>query len=337
MPFILIVISLMLVPPILLLGCDIIRDIIKYYRYNSKEVEESTNDIIHARTDWYHIAFGKVRSFDYNMSTTMFKIHHLICASKTENYDRFYTVYCKEICNAYDSANEMATPKSKSEALHKISETYNVIFDTMLVNITKYVDGKSDISAEVDGVKNFAELNGDYNPNKEQESKKKSIDYRALLLDKLDNYVKRTGYILTYCGDDLRDLVKVASVVDKDVYDKFCVIATRVAFGNWVDYGLEYNKESEEFIDSILNHKELGITQNTYAHSDGSSDTVLVNNDGTLFRNKVVKHKSGVKRTSTVMYNHYDVVEHYVSSCKEIEKSYAKTLMGNPLTKEIDL
>ena len=131
----------------------------------SEKNTENAKSTVHEKTDWYHIAFGKVRSFDYGLSTTMFRVHRVIRDSKTEKYDRFYTVYCREISNSYDSAINMTSSKAKDEALHKISETYNIIFNTMLTDITKNIESENDISTDVEGVKNFAKLNGDYDTN----------------------------------------------------------------------------------------------------------------------------------------------------------------------------
>lgn len=261
----LIVISLFITVFIFCPCAAIMLDIVNPFknRNKSEEIDKHTEEAVHAKTDWYHIAYGKVRGFDYNMATTMFKIHHAIFDAKTEKYDRFYTVYCKEISDVYDSAKNMTTQKSKSEALHKISETYNIIFDTMLANITKEVERENDISADIKGVKNFAELNGDYvsskSPKPKRKSKKETVDYRALLLDKLDNYTEQTGYILTYYGYNLRDLVEAVPVVDKDVYDKFCVIATRTTFSNRIDYGLVYDKEIERScFEALMNSPLFG-------------------------------------------------------------------------------
>lgn len=218
---------------ILSLGTAIVEDIVKSFKDRNKpeETEGRTEETVHAKTDWYHIAYGKIRGFDYNMTTTMFKIHRAILDAKTEKYDRFYTVYCKEISDAYDSAKNMATPKSKSEALHKISETYNVIFDTMLANITKEVDRKNDISTDIEGVRNFAELNGDYDASKAQKTKlrqkpkKKTVDYipgvdldkcyRNLLICELDKYTNQSGCIITYHGDDIRYYVDAYKTISK--------------------------------------------------------------------------------------------------------------------------
>lgn len=222
----LMVIALFVGVPILSLGIAIVEDIVKSFkeRNKPKETEERTKETVHAKTDWYHIAYEKVRGFDYNMTTTMFKIHRAILDAKTEKYDRFYTVYCKEISDAYDSAKNMIAPKSKNEALHKISETYNVIFDTMLANITKEVARKDDISTDIEGVRNFAELNGDYDVNKVKtnrpklESKKKTVDYipcvdlnksyRNLLIYELDKYTDQSGCVITYYGNDMRDIIR---------------------------------------------------------------------------------------------------------------------------------
>lgn len=222
----LMVIALFVGVPILSLGTAIVEDIVKSFkeRNRPKETEERTKETVHAKTGWYHIAYGKVRGFDYNMTTTMFKIHRAILDAKTEKYDRFYTVYCKEISDAYDSAKNMIAPKSKSEALRKISETYNVIFDTMLANITKEVERKNDISADIEGVKNFAELNGDYDVNEVKtnkpklESKRRVVDYipgvdldkcyRNLLICELDKYTNQSGYVITYNGNDMRGIIR---------------------------------------------------------------------------------------------------------------------------------
>lgn len=222
----LMVIALFVGAPIFYLGVAIVEDIVKSFRdeNKSKEIDEHTEETVHAKTDWYHIAYKKVRYFDYNMAKTMFKIHRAILDAKTEKYDRFYTVYCKEISNAYDFVKGVSTTESKSEALHKISETYNVIFDTMLANIIEEIGRRNDIGTDIEGVKNFAELNGDYDVSKvqktepKQKSKKKTVDYipgvdldksyRNLLICELDKYANQSGYIITYYGNDMRNVIR---------------------------------------------------------------------------------------------------------------------------------
>lgn len=173
---------------------------------NSKESKEYKNEAVHAKTDWYHIAYGKVSGFDYNMTTTMFKIHHAILDAKTEKYNRFYTVYCKEISDACDSIKNMTTPKSKSEALHKISETYNVIFDTMLDNIMKEVERKNDINKDIEGVKNFAKINGDFDENYKAETVSKQIS--------------DTDTVLTFTTSEVENRAKNYATYWARVYEK---------------------------------------------------------------------------------------------------------------------
>lgn len=282
----LLVVGLFAGAPIFYLGAAIVEDIIKSFKKRNKaeEVEKSKEEIVHAKTDWYHIAYEKVHGFDYNMTTTMFKIHRAILDTKTEKYDRFYTVYCKEISDSYDSAKNMPTMKSKSEALHKISKTYNVIFDTMLANITKEVERKNDISADIEGVKNFAELNGDYDVSKaqktkpEQKSKKKVVDYipgvdldksyRNLLIYELDKYTNQSGYVITYYGNDMRDIIR--------------------------QYQCEFTDETYQHFKRLIE---------------------CIEND--------------------FYYN--DDIRYYVDAYKTISKTYAETLMNNPLSGEIDL
>ena len=111
------------------------------------------------------------------------KIDEYLTSYNLEQFDRFYTVYCKELCNTLKKIGECKCTSLYYDLVTETRKTYGSIFSKMLADIEATIKSSTTSDTDIEGIKNFAKINGDFDEN-----------YKAEIVD---NSVCDTDAVLT--------------------------------------------------------------------------------------------------------------------------------------------
>ena len=110
------------------------------------------------------------------------KIYHYLCkideyltSYNLEQFDRFYTVYCKELCNTLKKIGECKCTSLYYDLVTETRKTYGSIFSKMLSDIEATIKNSTTSDTDIEGIKNFAKINGDFDENYRTETAGTSI------------------------------------------------------------------------------------------------------------------------------------------------------------------
>ena len=117
------------------------------------------------------------------------RIYHYLCkideyltSYNFEQFDRFYTVYCKELCNTLKKIGECKCTSLYYDLVTETRKTYGSIFSKMLADIEATIKSSTTSDTDIEGIKNFAKINGDFDENYKAETVSISIgDTDAIL------------------------------------------------------------------------------------------------------------------------------------------------------------
>lgn len=118
-----------------------------------------------------------------NVSNSMRKIDEYLTSYKLEQFDRFYTVYCKELSDILKAIKDCKCSSLCYSLVVETKATYGGIFSKMLADVETFIKNNSASVTDIEGIKNFAKINGDFDEN-----------YKA---ETVDNSVSDTSTILT--------------------------------------------------------------------------------------------------------------------------------------------
>ena len=99
---------------------------------------------------------------DSKMSYYMSKIDEYLTAYNIEQFDRFYTVYCKEFADTIKSINRCKIPTMRESLVNQARCTYGGIFLKMFTEIEAFIKSNTTTDSDIDGIRNFAKINGDF-------------------------------------------------------------------------------------------------------------------------------------------------------------------------------
>lgn len=102
---------------------------------------------------------------DSKISYYMNKIDEYLTAYNIEQFDRFYTVYCKELADTIKSINHCKIPTMRENLVNQARCTYGGIFLKMFTEIEAFIKSNTTTDSDIDGIKNFAKINGDFDEN----------------------------------------------------------------------------------------------------------------------------------------------------------------------------
>lgn len=104
------------------------------------------------------------------VSRYMSKINNYLTKYELKQFERFYTVYCKELANTLDSIDKCVSTSLYSDLVRKTRDTYGSIFSKMLADVEAFIKNNSASVTDIEGIKNFAKINGDFDENYKAEA-----------------------------------------------------------------------------------------------------------------------------------------------------------------------
>lgn len=111
------------------------------------------------------------------------KIDEYLTSYNLEQFDRFYTVYCKELYNTLMNISKCKYAALYYDLVMETRKTYGSIFSKILTDVETTIKNDTTSDTDIEGIKNFAKINGDFDEN-----------YKA---ETIDNSVRDTSVILT--------------------------------------------------------------------------------------------------------------------------------------------
>lgn len=109
------------------------------------------------------------------VSRYMSKINDYLTKYELKQFERFYTVYCKELANTLDSIDKCVSTSLYGDLVCKTRDTYGSIFSKMLADIEVTIKNSTTSDTDIEGIKNFAKINGDFDENYRTETTGTSI------------------------------------------------------------------------------------------------------------------------------------------------------------------
>lgn len=148
----------------------------RYSLYVTKvEREMSANAKEHAKRESYNKCVNHSVIVNSIVSRYMSKINDYLTKYELKQFERFYTVYCKELANTLDSIDKCVSTSLYSNLVCKTRDTYGSIFSKMLADIETFIENNSVSVTDIEGIKNFAKINGDFDENYKAETASKSV------------------------------------------------------------------------------------------------------------------------------------------------------------------
>lgn len=105
----------------------------------------------------------------------MRKIDEYLTSYKLEQFDRFYTVYCKELSDILKKIKDCKCSSLYYSLVTETRTTYGSIFSKMLADVEAFIKNNSASVTDIEGIKNFAKINGDFDENYKTEAVSKPV------------------------------------------------------------------------------------------------------------------------------------------------------------------
>lgn len=109
-----------------------------------------------------------------NILNYMRKIDEYLTSYKLEQFDRFYTVYCKELRDTLEKINKCKCSSLYYSLVTEARGTYGSIFSKMVTDVEAAIKNNTSSDTDIEGIKNFAKINGDFDENYKEEATTKS-------------------------------------------------------------------------------------------------------------------------------------------------------------------
>ena len=110
-----------------------------------------------------------------NVSNSMQKIDEYLTSYKLEQFNRFYTVYCRELSDVLKKIKDCKCSSLYYSLVTETRTTYGSIFSKMLADVEAFIKNNSSSVTDIEGIKNFAKINGDFDENYKAETASKSV------------------------------------------------------------------------------------------------------------------------------------------------------------------
>lgn len=110
-----------------------------------------------------------------NIPNYMRKIDEYLTSYKLEQFDRFYTVYCKELGDILKKIKDCKCSSLYYNLVTETRTTYGSIFSKMLTDVEAFIKNNSASVTDIEGIKNFAKINGDFDENYKAETASKPV------------------------------------------------------------------------------------------------------------------------------------------------------------------
>ena len=136
------------------------------------------------------------------------KIDEYLTSYDLEQFDRFYTVYCKELYNTLKKISKCKCTSLYYDLVMETRKTYGSIFSKMLSDIETTIKNDTTSDTDIEGIKNFAKINGDFDENYKAETVDNSAsDTSAILtstISAVENSTKNYANALTHAYEKVR-------------------------------------------------------------------------------------------------------------------------------------
>lgn len=103
------------------------------------------------------------------------KIDEYLTSYNLEQFDRFYTVYCKELYNTLMNISKCKYAALYYDLVMETRKTYGSIFSKMLTDVETAIKNDTTSDTDIEGIKNFAKINGDFDENYKAETVSSSV------------------------------------------------------------------------------------------------------------------------------------------------------------------
>lgn len=148
------------------------------------------------------------------------KIDEYLTSYNLEQFDRFYTVYCKELYNTLKKISECKCASLYYDLVMETRKTYGSIFSKMLSDIEATIKNSTTSDTDIEGIKNFAKINGDFNENYRIETVSNPIDDTDTILtpttSAVENSVKNYANALARAHEEVSQCKKENAQLAKE-------------------------------------------------------------------------------------------------------------------------
>lgn len=110
-----------------------------------------------------------------DISSSMRKIDEYLTSYELEQFSRFYAVYCKELSNILKEIKDCKCSSLYYSLVTETRTTYGSIFSKMLTDVEAFIKNDSASVTNIEGIKNFAKINGDFDENYKAGTESKSV------------------------------------------------------------------------------------------------------------------------------------------------------------------
>lgn len=146
------------------------------YYCEKKKLTNKANKDLHDKRRYYVFCIKDRHVVDCDrIYHYLRKIDEYLTSYNLEQFDRFYTVYCKELCNTLKKIGECKYTSLYYDLVTETKKTYGSIFSKMLTDIEATIKNSTTSDTDIEGIKNFAKINGDFDENYKAETACTSI------------------------------------------------------------------------------------------------------------------------------------------------------------------
>ena len=111
-----------------------------------------------------------------DISNSMCKIDKYLTLYNLEQFNRFYSVYCKELSDILKAIKDCKCSSLCYNLVVETKATYGSIFSKMLADVEAFIKNNSASVTDIEGIKNFAKINGDFDENYKAETESNVSD-----------------------------------------------------------------------------------------------------------------------------------------------------------------
>lgn len=164
----------------------IITDLVKSYWYgdvrdlddmleNKRAINHTDKESDNKRADYLFCMRNINIIGSDDISSSMRKIDKYLTSYELEQFSRFYAVYCKELSNILKEIKDCKCSSLYYSLVTETRTTYGSIFSKMLTDIETTIKNSTTSDTDIEGIKNFAKINGDFDENYRTETVGSSV------------------------------------------------------------------------------------------------------------------------------------------------------------------
>ena len=121
------------------------------------------------------------------------KIDEYLTSYNLEQFDRFYTVYCKELYNTLMNISKCKYAALYYDLVMETRKTYGSIFSKILTDVETAIKNDTTSDTDIEGIKNFAKINGDFDENYKAETVDNSVGDISVILTSTTSAVENSA------------------------------------------------------------------------------------------------------------------------------------------------